>query len=62
MTHIITGLLLWGITFISTPAAAATPNHCEFITVVVQEAADSGQITQKEAEGIIKRCSKELWG
>ena len=61
MTQLITGLLLWGFTFIATPAAA-TPNHCEFITVVVQEAADSGQITQKEADGIIKRCSKELWG
>ena len=61
MTRITYALFLWALTFITTPAAAS-PNHCEQIIVVVQEAADSGQITQKEADGIIKRCTKDLWG
>ena len=63
MTHITYALFLWAVAFIATPpTASASPNHCEHIIVVVQEAADSGQITQKEADGIIKRCSDELWG
>ena len=62
MTHILTGLFIWAVAFIATPAVAASPNHCEHIIVVVQESVDSGQLTQKEADGIIKRCTKELWG
>ena len=62
MTHITYALFLWALTFITAPAAAASPNHCEAIIVVVQEAADSGQITQREANEIIGRCTKELWG
>ena len=46
MTHLTYALFLWAVTFIATPAAAASPNHCEHIIVIVQEAADSGQLTQ----------------
>ena len=62
MTHITYALLLWALTFITTPAAAASPNHCEHIIVVVQEAADEGVLTPREANEIISRCSEELWG
>ena len=62
MTHITYALFLWALTFITTPAAAASPNHCEQIIVIVQEAADAGQLTQREANDIISRCSEELWG
>ena len=62
MTHITYALFLWALTFITTPAAAASPNHCEHITVIVQEAADAGQITHARAQEIIGRCAQELWG
>ena len=62
MTHITYALFLWALTFITTPAAAASPNHCEHIIVIVQESVDDGYLTQKEADEMIGRCSKELWG
>ena len=61
MTHITYALFLWAITFIATPAAAS-PNHCEAVIVVIQEAAESGQISQHDANEIIGRCTNELWG
>ena len=62
MNHRIIGLFLWAVTFITTPAAAATPNHCEFIIVEIQHAVEIGTLNQREADEIISRCVKELWG
>ena len=62
MKHITYALFLSALAFLYAPAAAATPNHCEFIIVEIQQAVEDGYLTQAEGAAMIKRCTKELWG
>ena len=60
MTHRLTGLFLWAVAFIATPHAEAFNKdyypHCSPIAHEVQLAWQRGQISERDARGIIERC------
>ena len=59
MRTIYLSLIIWAVSFLYAPAAAnSTPTLCEFIAVELQEGVKRGQLTEKEAMGILKRCQK----
>ena len=59
MRTIYVSLIISALTFLYAPAAAkGTPTLCEFIAIELQEAVDRGDMTKKDARGILKRCQK----
>ena len=52
-------LIIWAITFLYAPAAAnGTPTLCEFIAIELFEGVDRGDLSEKDAMDILRRCQK----
>ena len=57
--HIYLSLIIWAITFIAIPSVAqGTPNLCEFIAIELFASVERGELTDREAMGILRRCQK----